>query len=172
MSEWITRAGWILAAIAVSAGAAQAATVSGTAGSSDRVYTFIADTSQSARATLMWSKSRSDLDLYVFWLDAEEPELVAASFANGERFELTELGVLGDGLYSVVVSRFSGPSTRFTLNVTTTGSESVSFSASSDPAAGQLAPIGDLDSLASQEVHFAAMRQRLTRLRELKRSRR
>lgn len=153
----------------VLSGLAAAETVSGSIGSADRVYTFVADTSQSARATAMWSKGRSDLDLYIYWLDDEEPVLIGASFASGEKLEIAELGVLGDGVYSVVLSRFSGPSTKFNLNVSTSGSEIVSFSGSNDRDGGRLRFAGELQTLSAQDPYFAVMEQQVERWQRLKR---
>jgi len=157
----------VLAALAVP-WAGRAETVAATIGRSDRVYTFVADTSQSARAVAMWQKRNTDLDLFVFFLDDEEPILLVSSFATGERLEITEYGILPGAAYSVVVSKFEGPSSKFTLNVSSAGSELVSFSGSSDPYDGQLRFTGELPSLATQDPYFAQMERLVQDARQVK----
>ncbi len=146
-----------------------AETVGGSIGGADRVYTFVADTSQSARVIAMWAKGSSDLDLFVFFLDAEEPLLVAASEATGERLELTEFGLIGNGLYSVVLARYSGGRTKFTLNVSSMGSELVSFAGEEGSNGRGLDYLGGLASLATEDPYFAAIEIAVARHKAVKR---
>ena len=117
--------------------------------SSDRLYSFIADSSQSTRITLMWDKASTDVDVGIF---DQLGNVIAISIGSTDGLEAIEVGVVSGVIYTVVLSKFRGPNAKFQLNVSTAGSEIVTRSP-------QLTPLGDLDSLAATDSYFAHIRE-------------
>ncbi|NJL27221.1 MAG: hypothetical protein HC897_04685 [Thermoanaerobaculia bacterium] len=127
------------------------------------VYSFIADTDQQAKITVMWDRSNTDIDVFVFLLDGDDELLVAASAGATDGLESVEVGVIPGEEYLVVLSHFEGPSARFQANVSTTGSENVS-------KARTFGALGSLEKLAARSGPFAAVAETITRVETLKTS--
>lgn len=117
-----------------------------------KVYTFIADTSQSARITVMWDKRQTDLDIVAF---DSAGNVVGVSIGAADGLEVLEFGVVGGVIYDVALLKFAGPNTKFQANFSTAGSELVSR-----PNGGNFGYVGDLNALAAADAHFASIQEK------------
>jgi hypothetical protein len=157
-----------LALLLAAAAPALAETVTGTATSGGKVFSYIANESRPSRGVLMWAKKPADVDIAIFADASPDPIPVALGFGTEERLEVVEHGAIGGALYFVVVSKFSGPNSKFYCNVSTEGFETLSRE--DDPLAdGRLHYVGNLATLAAAEPYFASIQEHLAAARAAKR---
>jgi len=101
-----------------------AGTVTGKAnGSSPKIYVFTADDSGQVLLTLTWQKSSADLFMLVLDTDAD-PLVWCIGAALQSRTQRCDFGALGGLQYVIGVQSFNS-STKFQLNVQSSGSETV-----------------------------------------------
>ncbi|MGH9464942.1 MAG: hypothetical protein ACRD0X_04805 [Thermoanaerobaculia bacterium] len=164
-SHWI---GLVFAALGLAATPIAAETVSATIGGAERVYTYVANASTPSRAVLMWAKRATDVDVSIFVdVSPDDPVPVAQGIGEEDRVEVAEHGAIRDALYYVVVSRFSGPNSKFFLNVGTAGSELLS-SRGDDTVFPGLRYLGSLRALAAADTRFAKIQDHLAATRAAK----
>lgn len=127
-------------------------------GNRDLVFSWIADTDQSSRVTVMWDKSAADIDTAAFILSGGNAVTVGAGLSATDGLEVIEIGVIPGSVYVVNLSLFTGPQTKYNLNISTMDSEIVTRQAPS-PAGdnGQLRYVGELQTLAQEDPAFADM---------------
>ena len=125
------------------------------------VYTFIADTSQSTRVSVMWEFPDTDIDVGVF---DEDGNTVAISVASTDGLEIVEFGVVRGVLYDVVLSKFEGRNSKYQVNVSTARSELILA-----PGGGNLTYLGDLATLAAEDERYAEMKGAVERVQARKR---
>lgn len=160
---------WVLALL-LAAAPGRGETVSGTATTNGKVFTYVANESRPSRAVLMWAKKATDVDIGIFADASPDPIPVALGFGTEDRLEVVEHGAIGGALYYVVVQKFSGPGSKFYCNVSTASFELLSRE---DGALedGRLHYVGSLAALAADEPYFARMQQQLAAARTAKQSR-
>lgn len=154
-------------ALLVAAAPALAETVSGTATSGGRVYSYVANESRPSRGVLMWAKKAADVDIGIFGDASPDPIPVAIGIGTEDRLEVVEHGPVGGVLYFVVVQKFSGPNSKFYCNISTASFETLSRG--DDPLAdGRLHYVGNLATLAAAEPYFARMQEHMAAARASK----
>ncbi len=146
---------------------AGADSVKGKAGS-DKLYEYTAATGAQSRATLMWAKAGSDLDMGIF--RAADGLPVGIGEGVNERLESVEIGAINNTTYLVLVTKFSGPNTNFWLNVSATGGQGLRSASSRGSRARNLRFVGDLAELALLDPFYERLERKVARLREIKRA--
>ncbi len=150
---------WVLALL-LAATPTRGETVSGSATTNGKVYSYVANESRPSRGVLMWAKKATDVDIAIFADASPDPIPVALGFGTEDRLEVVEHGAIGGALYFVVVQKFSGPGSKFYCNVSTASFELLSREDGSLED-GRLHYVGSLAALAAEEPYFARMQQHL-----------
>lgn len=130
----------------------------------EKAYSWVADSAQSSRVTVMWNKANSDIDVFAYLLTDDEPLLAAASTGSTDGLELLEFGVIPGEEYLIVLTLFDGGTARFEANVSTAGSEGLF----QGPGRRGLRELGDLNALEAADAYFSTLRPSIERYRDVK----